>query len=98
MVTFFRRLISYWALLVVAAIGAYILLYNQELIYVVLPGIGQFKVLSAIAFIVCFLLGVTFVSLYFMVDIFKKTWEIRSLRKKNVFLNEQLQRERSKED
>ncbi len=57
-----------------------------------LHGIGEFKVMSAIAFIACFLLGVTAVTLFFIFDFLKKIYEIRRLKKRVGYLERELQK------
>jgi predicted membrane protein len=77
-----RQLFKFWFVLLLASGAAYLLMYNQERIYVSLPGIGEFKVITAIAFIVSFMLGATTVTLYFASDMVKKSWELRSRNKR----------------
>jgi len=77
-----KQLLKFWFVIVFGCAGAYLLMYNQEPIYVNLPGIGEFKIMTAIAFIACFLAGATTVVVHFIIDIVKKSMEVRSLRKK----------------
>jgi len=80
--TLVKKLIGFWFVILSACLGAYVLFYNQEPIYVRLPGVGEFKVWSALAFLVSYFLGVTTVTLYFLIDTLKKTFEIRRLSRR----------------
>ena len=77
-----KQLLKFWIVIVFGCAGAYLLLYNQEPIYVNLPGIGEFKIMTAIAFIACFFVGATTVVIHFSIDLLKKSIELRTLKKK----------------
>ncbi len=77
-----KQMLKFWVVIVFGCAGAYLLLYNQEPIYVNLPGIGEFKVMAAIAFIACFLIGATTVVIHFTFDLLKKSIEVRGLKKR----------------
>ncbi len=74
-----------------AAIAAYLLIFNQERIYINLPGIGEFKVIAALAFIICFAIGATAVTFYFGTDVLRKSWEIKRLTKRVKHLEGKLE-------
>lgn len=88
-----RHILRFWLVLVFAGAGAYVLLFNQERIYVNLPGLGEFRVVAAVAFIACFLLGASAVTLHFIFDVLKKSFEISKLKKRNRLLESDLERQ-----
>lgn len=90
-----RQLLKHWLFLVAASFGAYILIYNQERIYVTLPGIAEFRVVTAVAFIAAFLVGATMVTLHFLFDIIRKNLEIRRYTKRIRHLESELDNLRS---
>lgn len=85
-----RGLIKYWIFIIAAAAGAYLLVYNRDFIYVNIPRVAQFKVMTAVAFIACFVAGATSVVVYFFFETIKKSFEIRTLTKRVRSLENQL--------
>ena len=80
---FLSRLAKFWGVLLLAGLGGYIALYNQDRVVVVLPPwIQQVTVPAYVAFIGAFLLGAGVASVYFGVEHFRKSLAIRALNRR----------------
>lgn len=86
-----RQLLKFWLVLMLAAVAAYLLIFNQERIYINLPGIGEFRVIAALAFLISFAVGATTVTFYFGADVLRKTWEIKRQNKRIRHLERKLE-------
>ncbi len=86
-----RQLLKFWLVLMLAAVSAYLLIFNQERIYINLPGIGEFRIIAALAFLICFAIGATTVTFYFGTDVLRKTWEIKRQNKRIRHLERKLE-------
>ena len=82
MIAFLRQLTKLWFVLMVCAIAAYLLIFNQEMVQVNLPGIATLRVVSAVAYLSSFAIGATLVALYFAGEMIRKSWELNACRKK----------------
>lgn len=87
---FLKKLSSFWLVIILVGLVGYFSAHNLERIYVNIPQVGEFKMRAAIAFIFCFSAGAFMTVLYFGLDAFKKTLQIKRLKKQVIKLKKQL--------
>ena len=85
------KLVKFWFFLLAAAVGVYLIMYNQDRVYVHLKGIGEFKIIAGLAYFSAFIAGALTVTLYIITDIFRKSFEIHKLSRKTRSLERNLE-------
>lgn len=78
---FIWRLAKFWLAISALLLMALFCIFNQDYIDVHWGQFGVTRVQAAVAYITCFFLGASVVTLFFGFDILKKTMEIRRLKK-----------------
>ncbi len=86
-----RRIGFFWLILMTLVYAAVVVASNTDTTLFTFPGGGGIRVLISVAMILSFAFGATIVSAFFLFNDFRKTMEIRSLRKKNQKLRDSLQ-------
>lgn len=79
---FFRRISTFWFILMLCGAAAYFCSFNLEFVTVTIPHYNEFKVRAALAYIVSFQLGASVVTALFAVDYMVKVYEISRLKRK----------------
>ncbi len=79
---FLNKLISHWLILVTGAVLGYFCSFNLDPIYVHFPQLGEYRMRGATLFMLFFLAGCAWSSLYFTLDTIRKSWTVRNLKKR----------------
>ncbi|MFW7379450.1 MAG: hypothetical protein ACOH5I_11625 [Oligoflexus sp.] len=81
-----RRLISLVIILAAITYAGFFAFLNSAPVYVILPFFGEVQSSAAVSYLVTFLVGSAFASLYFILDWTRMTFEIRRHRRNSVDL------------
>lgn len=76
------RVLKFWFYTVLICMLSFVAVFNQEPIYFKIPGLGEFRMWTAVPLIGSFILGATMMAIYVIVDSTKMKLEIRRLKKK----------------
>jgi len=76
-----RRLFGFWLILLLLSAGGIAAFFNQEPIVIRLPYFGPYTTPLGLALIISFAIGASVVVFYFSLEVMKKSFEIRRLKK-----------------
>lgn len=76
--SYLKKLGNFWLIILFVSLGGYFCIYNLDFIIVSVPLVGEFKVRAAVAYIMVFLVGCTFTTLFFGINAIKTNFVLSS--------------------
>ncbi len=74
---YIRRLINVVIVLAALGYGSYFAYINTETVRIDVPFLGDFHPMAFVAYFACFVVGAIFASIFFAIELTRKSWQLR---------------------